>query len=60
MAAQPGNLGPSLLLLRCLQQSRWAREEERELAARRARLLVYLLRDPLFSRYTQVGGWVAA
>ena len=102
---QPANLGPSLVLLQGLQQTRcalaawladcrlpaplaaaaarqhaaravhtvpqcvafqllpmppplrcrWAGEEERELAARRLRLLVYLLRDPVFSRYTQVG-----
>jgi peroxin-16 len=51
--ATAGSLGPSLQLLRCLQQTRWAAEEERELAARRLRLLVYLLRDPLFARYTQ-------
>ncbi|KAL4421321.1 hypothetical protein ABPG75_010612 [Micractinium tetrahymenae] len=59
---QPADLGPSLLLLRCLQQTRWAAEEERELAARRFRLLVYLLRDPLFSRYTQAAlqRWVGA
>lgn len=39
---------------------RWDGEEERELAARRLRLAVYLLRDPLFSRYTQAAldGWV--
>ncbi|KAL4424562.1 hypothetical protein ABPG77_009146 [Micractinium sp. CCAP 211/92] len=60
--AQPSDLGPSLALLRCLQRSRWAAEEERELAARRLRLLAYLLRDPLFSRYTQVAlqRWVGA
>lgn len=51
-AARP-SLGPSLVLLRCLQQTRWAADEERELSARRLRLLVYLLRDPLFARYTQ-------
>ena len=32
----------------------WAAEEERELAGRRLRLAVYLLRDPLFARHTQV------
>jgi hypothetical protein len=37
---------------------RWAAEEERELAARRLRLLAYLLRDPLFSRYTQASAAV--
>lgn len=39
---------------------RWAAEEERELAARRLRLAVYLLRDPLFARHTQArlgGAW---
>lgn len=36
-----------------LHPCRWAAEEERELTARRLRLLVYLLRDPLFARYTQ-------
>lgn len=52
-SVQPSNLGPSLLLLQSLQQTRWAPEEERELEARRMRMLVYLLRDPVFSRYTQ-------
>ena len=103
-AEQRDVLGPSLVLLQCLQQTRcagcpwgrrlscrrlcavcaavpsthqapaptqlprrlrcrcrWAGEEERELAARRLRLAVYLLRDPLFAGYTRraLDAWVS-